>query len=292
MICHGNPLVYAVALALAVSSPATNPRGGVLPECVAIVSELFHALVIGARRHSIKKLLLIEDDDTFAILLAAYFKTAGYATERVGSAEVGLKKLDRETWDAIIVDLNLPDEDGIVLIRMLRARSSVPIVVVTGRSEAEDRLVALEIGADDFVPKPFEPRELVLRLNNILRRGERQTSEPVKRLGCAGGELDLAGRTLLNGFGESVDLSAAEFALLNVLARSQDRVLTRAQLIDAVASGESPDSERAIDVLISRLRRKMTQAGLNSSLLRTVRGYGYKLETAGRRGQVRGKAGA
>jgi len=264
----------------------------VLPECVAIVSKLFHVWPIVARRHSIKRLLLIEDDDTFAILLAAYFKTAGYATERVGSAEVGLRKLDREAWDAIIVDLNLPDEDGIVLIRMLRARSSIPIVVVTGRSEAEDRLVALEIGADDFVPKPFEPRELVLRLNNILRRGDRQAGESGLRLDCAGGELDLRGRTLLNASGESVDLSAAEFSLLNVLARSQDRVLTRGQIIDAVASGESPDSERAIDIRISRLRRKMAQAGLNSSLLRTVRGYGYKLESVGRRGQARGKAGA
>jgi DNA-binding response OmpR family regulator len=234
------------------------------------------------RRHTIKRLLLIEDDDTFGILLAAYFKTASYLTERVGSAEAGLKRLDRESWDAVIIDLNLPDEDGIVLTRMVRARSSIPIVVVTGRHGAEDRLLALEIGADDFITKPFEPRELVLRLNNILRRGERQDKNPAIRLGCAGGELDLAGRTLLNGAGDRIDLSALEFAMLTALARSPDRVLTRAQMIDAVTSGDAPETERAIDIRISRLRRKLAEAGLDAALLKTVRGYGYKLETTPR----------
>jgi DNA-binding response OmpR family regulator len=175
---------------------------------------------------------------------------------------------------------------------MLRARSTVPIIVVTGRGAFEDRLAVLEIGADDFVTKPFEPRELVLRLNNILRRGERQAKAEETRLACAGGELDLPGRTLLNASGESVDLSAAEFALLVTLARSQDRVLSRAQIIDAVASGEPPESERAIDIQISRLRRKLADAGLDAALLKTVRGYGYKLAAPAKRVQAGGNAGA
>ncbi|MGE7468106.1 response regulator transcription factor [Bosea sp. NPDC003192] len=225
----------------------------------------------------IKKLLLIEDDDTFAILLAAYFRTAGYAIERVASANAGLRKLEREAWDAIIVDLTLPDEDGIVLTRMLRARSTVPIIVSTGRSGREDRLAALEIGADDFVTKPFEPRELVLRLNNILRRSGRPARSSGARLPCAGGELDLAGQVLLSPSGDGLDLGASEFALLKFLARNLDRVVTRAQIIDAVADGEPPESERAIDVRISRLRRRMAKLGLDASLLKTVHGSGYKL---------------
>lgn len=160
---------------------------------------------------------------------------------------------------------------------MLRARSTVPIIVSTGRSGREDRLAALEIGADDFVTKPFEPRELVLRLNNILRRGGRSARNGGARLPCAGGELDLAGQVLFSPSGASLDLGASEFALLRFLARNLDRVVTRAQIIDAVADGEPPESERAIDVRISRLRRRMAQLGLDASLLKTVHGSGYKL---------------
>ncbi len=226
---------------------------------------------------AIKRILLVEDDDTFAVLLAAYFGTAGYATERVASAAAALRKLETGQWDAAIVDLTLPDEDGIVLTRMLRARSAIPIIVATGRGGREDRLAALEIGADDFVTKPFEPRELVLRLNNILRRGERRGRSGGARLPCAGGELDLAGQVLVAPSGESQDLGASEFALLKFLARNLDRVLTRAQIIDAVAEGEPPESERAIDVRMSRLRRKFRELGLDAALLRTVHGSGYKL---------------
>lgn len=163
---------------------------------------------------------------------------------------------------------------------MLRARSTIPIIVATGRSWREDKLAALEIGADDFVTKPFEPRELVLRLNNILRRGEQRSRAGGSRLPCAGGELDLAGYVLVSPSGESLELGASEFALLKFLARNQDRVLTRAQIIDAIADGEPPESERAIDIRISRLRRKLRELGLDASLLKTVHGGGYKLASA------------
>jgi DNA-binding response OmpR family regulator len=228
-------------------------------------------------RRTIKRILLIEDDDTFGLLLAAYFRTAGYATDRATSAKEGLRKLDSGVWDAAIVDLTLPDEDGIVLTRMLRARSSIPIIVSTGRSGREDRLAALELGADDFVTKPFEPRELVLRLNNILRRGERRARLSGSRLPCAGGELDLAGHALFAPSGECLDLGATEFALLRFLARNPDRVLTRAQIIDAIAEGEPPESERAVDIRMSRLRRRLKSIGLDAALLKTVHGAGYKL---------------
>ena len=139
-------------------------------KCFSNVSKIEPSGTRSTRSAVIKKLLLIEDDDTFAILLAAYFRTAGYAIERVASASAGLRKLESEAWDAIIVDLTLPDEDGIVLTRMLRARSAVPIIVSTGRSGREDRLAALEIGADDFVTKPFEPESL---LEILVRRTAR-----------------------------------------------------------------------------------------------------------------------
>lgn len=164
-----------------------------------------------------------------------------------------------------------------MLTRMLRARSSLPIIVSTGRSGREDRLAALELGADDFVTKPFEPRELVLRLNNILRRGERRARPSGSRLPCAGGELDLAGHALVAPSGECLDLGATEFALLRFLARNPDRVLTRAQIIDAIAEGEPPESERAVDIRMSRLRRRLKSIGLDAALLKTVHGSGYKL---------------
>ncbi|WP_171070111.1 response regulator transcription factor [Methylobacterium terricola] len=223
------------------------------------------------------KVLLIEDEDAFALLLAAYLGTAGYATERAGSAQAGLRSLERGGFDAIILDLNLPDEDGIALTRMLRARSAIPIIVATGRHGHEDKLAALEIGADDFVTKPFEPRELVLRLNNILRHRARYGRAGGMRLACAGGELDVAGHRLIAPSGACLDLSANEFSLLKLMARNPDCVLTRAQMIDACAGGEAPESERAVDIRISRLRRKLTQLGLDAALLRTVHGSGYKL---------------
>lgn len=198
----------------------------------------------------------------------------------MASAADGLRLVERGGWDAVIVDLTLPDEDGIVLTRMLRARSTVPIIVATGRSGREDRLAALEIGADDFVTKPFEPQELVLRLNNILRRGERRPRAGGARLPFAGGELDLAGFMLVAPSGQSLDLSASDLALARLFARNPDRVMTRAQIIDAISGGEPPENERAIDVRISRLRRRLKELGLESGALRTVHGGGYKLASA------------
>ena len=224
-----------------------------------------------------KKLLLIEDDETFSVLLTAYFRTAGYTTVRVASARDGLQHLSTSGWVGIIVDLTLPDEDGLVLIRMLRARTAVPIIVVTGRHSHEDRLAALEIGADDFILKPFEPRELVLRLNNLARRSGRQDGADRTHLPVAGGVLDLAGHTLVSPLGSTLGLAAKDYRLLRLLASNPNRVITRAQIIDAIAGSEPPDSERAIDIRISRLRKKFATIGLRSDDLRTVHGSGYKL---------------
>ena len=164
-----------------------------------------------------------------------------------------------------------------MLTRMLRARSSLPIIVSTGRSGREDRLAALELGADDFVTKPFEPRELVLRLNNILRRGERRARPYGSRLPSAGGEVHLAGQALVAPTREFHDHRAPQIARCRFLARNPDRVLTRAQIIDAIAEGEPPESERAVDIRMSRLRRRLKSIGLDAALLKTVHGSGYKL---------------
>lgn len=224
-----------------------------------------------------KKLLLIEDDDTFSVLLTAYFRTAGYVTVRVATAREGLQHLATSGWVGIIVDLTLPDEDGLVLIRMLRARSSVPIIVVTGRHSREDRLAALEMGADDFILKPFEPQELVLRLNNLVRRSGRSENPDQTYLRIAGGVLDVAGHALVAPSGSTLELAAKDFGLLRLLASNPDRVITRAQMIDAIAGSDPPESERAIDIRISRLRKKLAAVGLNPESVRTVHGTGYKL---------------
>ncbi|CVI54354.1 response regulator transcription factor [Agrobacterium leguminum] len=224
-----------------------------------------------------KKILLIEDDETFSVLLTAYFRTAGYVTVRVASARDGLQYLSTSGWVAIIVDLTLPDEDGLVLIRMLRARTMVPIIVVTGRHAREDRLAALEIGADDFILKPFEPQELVLRLNNLARRSGRQDGTDRTHLPIAGGVLDIAGHTLVSPSGQMLELAAKDYRLVRLLALNPNRVITRAQIIDAIAGSEPPDSERAIDIRISRLRKRFAMIGLKPEDLRTVHGSGYKL---------------
>lgn len=226
-----------------------------------------------------ERILLIEDDETFSVLLTAYFRTAGYVTVRTSSAQEGLKLLGGTGWAGIIVDLMLPDEDGLVLVRLLRARTAIPIIVVTGRNSREDRLAALEIGADDFITKPFEPKELVLRLNNAINRGSRRETPPKMVLPCAGGMLDLAGCMLVAPDGTTFELAARDFALLRFLAQNPDRVMTRAQMIDAIVGAEPPESERAIDIRMSRLRGKLRGIGLQAEQLRTVHGIGYKLSS-------------
>jgi DNA-binding response OmpR family regulator len=222
------------------------------------------------------KLLLVEDDASFGLIMAAYLDTAGYDTTRLMRGREVFGTLERSRYDAVLLDLNLPDEDGLAIMRSLRARSDVPVIVVSARRDIDDRLAALEMGADDYLIKPFEPRELVARVANIVRR-YRGTEKKKSLFSFAGWELDVDRRALRNDAGELAKLTSAEFDLLLALAKNRGHVMSRAQLIDVVVQAESPESERAIDVLISRLRKKIEKSPDDPKILLTIRGHGYRL---------------
>jgi two-component system OmpR family response regulator len=227
----------------------------------------------GASAH----LLVVEDDEFVQSLLSAYLGKEGFRITRASSGQEMLALLNQEAIDLILLDLSLPDEDGLTLARQVRARSGVPIVVLTSRTERDVRLAALEIGADDFLTKPFDPEELTLRLRNLLNRshGLGSYERPGRARGVIsfeGFSLNLPGHALHDAKGKEISLSPAEFNLLAALAQAPGRVLSRAQLLDAVSRNGDGASERLIDVLISRLRRKTGRP----DLIATSPGLGYR----------------
>ena len=189
----------------------------------------------------------------------------GFKVSLAATGKEMLACIDSEAIDLVLLDLGLPDEDGLVLARQVRARSSLPIIVVTARKEQKDRLAALEIGADDYLTKPFDPEELTLRVRNILgRAGDgsntnaeealRERTEVFKFLGWT---LDAGGHSLTGLDGDKVKLTRAEFNLLTSLARAPNRVLSHDYLLDAVSQDADAPTDRLIDILISRVRKKI-----------------------------------
>ncbi len=223
-------------------------------------------------------ILVVEDDIAVQTLVAGYLETQGFSVRLADRGETLHKMLANEQIDLILLDLNLPDEDGLVLVRQIRARSAVPIIIMTVRSDQADRIAGLEIGADDYVIKPFHPRELVARVRNVLRRhGEANGAQGPGPLVFDGWMLDPESRTLTSPDGKPVSLTGAEFDVLVALARGMGRVMSRHQLLDAAAHGGDPPSERAIDVLISRIRKKVEDNPRAPRMIVTVQGHGYKL---------------
>lgn len=216
------------------------------------------------------KVLIVEDDIALAGMMIKYLNKNGYDAGTVATGADLFKKADGETFDCLVIDLTLPDEDGIVLVRKMRARSQVPIIVMTGRQQIEDKVACFELGADDYVVKPVDPRELDMRIQAVIRRatGESGARQRVK-LGPL--ELDHARHTVINQYGDAVDLTPAEFSMLWVLATSDGKVLSREDLVDAISSGDGPLSFRAVDILVSRLRKK-----IDKGLIETVPLVGYK----------------
>jgi len=181
----------------------------------------------------------------------------------------------------ILLDLGLPDEDGLTLTRQIRARSSIPIIVITARRGREDRLAALELGADDYLTKPFDPEELVLRVHNILSRaqdgggggGGRVEANVIE---SGGWKIDGGARSVTSPGGQDITLTNAEFNLLAALAKAPNRVLSRDHLLDAVSRNDDAPSDRLIDVLISRVRKKIEDEPKKPKIIITVAGSGYK----------------
>ncbi len=217
-------------------------------------------------------ILLVEDDRRLAEMVSEYLGEAGFSVSVAGDGRTGLARLAAEPCDALVLDLMLPDMDGLEVCRQLRAFSDVPVLMLTARGDAMDRVVGLEIGADDYLPKPFEPRELLARLRAILRRWDRTRSANVLRFGRLEIDRDARG---VRVDGAERSLTGHQFALLVALAERAGRVLSRDTLMDLVKGEELEAFDRSIDVHVSRIRVAIEDDPKRPRRLLTVRGAGY-----------------
>ena len=219
------------------------------------------------------RILLIDDDAKLGMLLQAYFSRFDLELESALEGDSGLRKLASFSPDLVILDVMLPGRDGFELCREIRKSSAVPIIMLTARGDVTDRVVGLEVGADDYLGKPFEPRELVARIQTILRRVQRSGS-----LSAAAHHgplrLDFDRREALLD-GEPLDLTAMEFNLLQLLAAEPGRVFTRDEILAELRGIEPNIFSRSVDINISRLRQKLDDDASNPRFIRTVRGAGY-----------------
>jgi DNA-binding response OmpR family regulator len=218
------------------------------------------------------RILLIEDDQRLAGMVRDYLGGAGFSVSIAGNGHAGIVQHGRETVDAIILDLMLPDMDGLEVCRRIRARADTPILMLTARGDTMDRVIGLEIGADDYLPKPFEPRELLARLRAILRRERGPRADATLRFGRL--EIDGASREVRLD-GKARPLTSHQFALLKVLAEHAGRVLSREALMDLLKGEPLEAFDRSIDVHISRIRAAIEDDPRQPRRVITVRGAGY-----------------
>jgi DNA-binding response OmpR family regulator len=226
--------------------------------------------------------LVIDDDPAIRDLITEYLGKNDLRVSAGASGRDLFDILDREAIDLVLLDLRLPGEDGMQLARTLRERATLPIVLLTGRSEEADRVMGLELGADDYVTKPFSPRELLARVRAVLRRYQVQATLPERdnarrAFRFEGWELNLRTRRLLSPSGEQVDLSNGEFSLLHAMCRAPQRVLSRDQLLSMSRLHEAEVYDRTVDVQVRRLRIKLEADAANPMLIITERGAGYRL---------------
>ena len=224
-------------------------------------------------------ILVVDDQQEICDVVEEYLTGEGY---RVSTAHdgAGMRRiLSQSSIDLVILDLMLPGEDGLALARALRSESAIGIIILTGRGETVDRIIGLEMGADDYLPKPFHLRELLARVKAVLRRAQDRTgeaSQPARsRLRFAGWSLDLSSRELLSPTGEEVRLTTGEFDLLAAFVNNANQVLSRDRLLDLARNREAGPFDRTIDVQVGRLRRKLEDDPQNPTLIKTVRGSGY-----------------
>ncbi len=229
-------------------------------------------------------ILVIDDDPIICELVVEYLGNNGMRVSAAASGRAMFEAFDREAIDLVLLDLKLPGEDGMQLARTLRERATVPIILLTGRNEEADRVMGLELGADDYVTKPFSPRELLARVRAVLRRYQVQSTLPERdntrrAFRFSGWELKLRTRRLISPRGDSVELSNGELSLLNALCRAPRRVLSRDQLLSMSRLHEAEVYDRTIDVQIRRLRLKIELDSANPLLIVTERGAGYRLDS-------------
>ncbi|MEO6354711.1 MAG: response regulator [Oxalobacteraceae bacterium] len=232
----------------------------------------------------ISHILIVDDDREIRSLLADYLGRNGYLAHTAEDGSAMWKALEQADIDLIVLDLNLPGEDGLTLCRTLRAKSEMPVIMLTARSEPLDRILGLEMGADDYLPKPFEPRELLARIRSVLRRSHalppNHADQSIARLLFSGWTLDLTARHLLSPEQVVVMLSGAEFRLLKIFLEHPNRVLNRDQLLNMTQGRDADPFDRSIDIQISRLRQKLGEDARSPQILKTVRNGGYVLAAA------------
>lgn len=226
-------------------------------------------------------ILIVDDDAEIRGLLGEYLQKQGYRVSTAANGREMRAALDPARPDLVILDLMLPGEDGLSLCRDLRARSNLPVIMLTARGDEADRIVGLEMGADDYLPKPFSPRELLARIKSVLRRArslpENLDPDDVIEFRFSGWTLDLRTRDLTSPGGVVVALSGTEFRLLRVFLEHPNRVLTRDQLVDFMLSRDASPFDRAVDVQVSRLRNRLGEDAREPEIIKTVRSQGYVL---------------
>ncbi|ASU39633.1 DNA-binding response regulator [Herbaspirillum sp. meg3] len=228
-------------------------------------------------------ILVVDDDREIRTLLAEYLDANGFRTLTATNGADMRKVLEESRVDLIVLDLTLPGEDGLTLCRNLRSQSNVPVIMLTARGEPLDRILGLEMGADDYLAKPFEPRELFARIRSVLRRTQalppNMSRSEAKAMHFSGWTLDLTARHLLNGDGVVVALSGAEFRMLKVFLDHPNRILNRDQLLELTQGREADPFDRSVDIQISRLRQKLGDDARTPTIIKTIRNEGYVLAT-------------
>jgi DNA-binding response OmpR family regulator len=216
--------------------------------------------------------LLVDDDEALSALLVEYLARFGLSVKAVAHPDDALRALRADPPDLVVLDVMLPGMDGFAVCRKIRETSRLPIVMLTARGEVMDRVVGLELGADDYLPKPFEPRELVARIQAVLRRAaHRDDAETVR---VAGLEVSWASRSVRLD-DRTLELTSAEFELLSLFVRNRGRVLTRERILDQTRGVDWEAYDRSIDILVSRLRQKLGDDARRPVFIKTVRGTGY-----------------
>lgn len=225
------------------------------------------------------KLLLVDDERTLREPLAEYLTGQGFVVQEAESAAAARSLLTREAPDLVLLDIMMPGEDGLSLCRHLVESRGLPVILLTAKGEAMDRIIGLEIGADDYVAKPFEPRELVARIRSVLRRADRAPGQAEEEMlySFEGWQLDPLKRRLTDPEGALVPISTAEFRMLRAFCDHPRQVLDRDRLLDMVQGREAQLFDRAVDNQVSRLRRKIEGDSRDPQLIQTVRGGGYRL---------------
>lgn len=220
-----------------------------------------------------KRVLIIDDDEKLNSLLSDYLNKFGYSVRSYTTPMKGIRAVERDKPDIIILDIMLPEMDGFEVLKEIRKGSSIPVIMLTARGEVSDRIVGLELGADDYMPKPFEPRELVARIQSVLRRlGPANGSASILQIKNL--KINSSDQTVKSDHGD-LEFTTLEFTALELLAKNSGRIFTRDEIMDSTRGIEWDSFDRSVDVLMSRIRTKLGDDARHPRYIKTVRGRGY-----------------